>query len=93
MLDFRYATPEVKPFTRKIKPCPIAQLPQLRNYSLQVLLIAGTELPAFTSLQSLGTQKQKLRVKVCMGIEELSTKQASFQDGLCRYESYNLIIL
>ena len=80
----KYATPEIIPFRRKISALPVKSYPQTSEYILQALVVAGTELPYFTSLSSIG-YAQKLRVRVVMGIDELCTDYAKYEKGMCRW--------
>jgi len=83
----KYATAEIIPFRRKISPLPVKSYPQTAEYILQALVIAGTELPYFTSLSSIG-YAQKLRVRIVIGIDELCTDAAKFEKGMCRWNQF-----
>jgi hypothetical protein len=88
----KYAEDDVEPFRRKIKSCPIESFPEDEEYKLKVLVVSGTELPAFASMAALTTgnvtkigDHQKLKVKVVMGINELCTSEAKHEKGVCRW--------
>ena len=83
----KYNTPEIIPFRRKIASLPLKMYPPTSDYVLQALVIAGTELPNFTSLSNIG-YAQKLRVQVVIGIDQLCTDPAKYEKGMCRWNQY-----
>ncbi len=74
---------EIKPFRLKMKHgYQSSREPPARDYVLQALVIAGSDLPHF----GLGPLiNQQLRIQVCIGINELCTKPAKFEHGTCRW--------
>ena len=83
----KYQTPEIIPFRRKITSLPLESHPKTCDYTLQALVIAGSELPRFASLSSIG-YSQKLRVKIVVGIDELCTDAAKYENGMCRWNAH-----
>lgn len=79
----KYDKPEVEPFRRRIKPLKLSQEPKTLDYKLQVLVIGGIELPSFGTITS-----QTLRVRVCIGQHEISSRPAKYENGQCRWNEF-----
>lgn len=71
---------EIKPFRLKIKKSLYFKDPEVSEYILKAFILNGNELP---SLGSLGSQS--LRIRISIGIHELSTKPAKYESGMCRW--------
>jgi len=79
----KYNTPDIKPFKRPIKRISYNLAPPTQDYILQALIICGIELPSFGTIVS-----NTLRVRVCVGINEINTRAARFENGQCRWNEF-----
>jgi hypothetical protein len=80
----KYRKPEIIPFRRKLKELPPNREPLTRSYVLQAAVFSGVNLPDFDKLLS----KQGLRIKISIGLNEIFTKTAKFEKGLCRWNDF-----
>eukprot|EP01038_Epipyxis_sp_PR26KG_P004421 gene4421-6250_t len=74
---------EIKPFKRRALKngrCPKSLDPPTQPYILKALIACGTELPSFGNFTS-----SNLLVKVSIGINEISTRAAKWENGLCKW--------
>jgi hypothetical protein len=65
---------------RKMKPLKRAQELTTERYVLRALIVGGIELPSFGILTS-----QRLRVRVCCGTYDISTRVKYSSNGQCRW--------
>lgn len=79
----KYDKPEVKPFRRRIKALKSTQEPASREYLLQAIVVCGNELPVLNLLS-----KQQFRVRVSIGMHDLSTKPVTLEGGMCRWNEF-----
>ena len=73
----------IKPFKRPIKRITYQGAPPTQEYILQALVICGIELPSFGTIVS-----NTLRVRVSVGINEINTRPARFENGQCRWNEF-----
>lgn len=80
---------DVQPFQTKMKPIKRATEPPTRTYYLKALVISGNELPYFTAISmsavAKGGAKEDLEVRITVGLTELKTARAKYEDGMCRW--------
>lgn len=79
----KYDKPEVQPFKRRIKPLKRSQEPLTQEYMLQALVVCGIELPSFGTISN-----QSLRVRMSIGMHEISTRAAKYESGQCRWNEF-----
>ena len=49
---------------------------------LKAFVVVGNQLPKFRDLASGGLLHQELRIKVCIGATELTTRPVRFEEGI-----------
>jgi hypothetical protein len=81
-------SPEKKPFRLKMKNgLKSNEEPKVSNYTLQALVISGSDLPKL-GLGSTLTGGEPFRVKLAIGVDEVSTKSAKNEKGVCRWNEF-----
>lgn len=78
----KYEKKDIAPFRRKLPVFTKSLEPPTLPYVLQALVLSGAELPTF------GLLSQPLRVRVNMGVYDISTKPAKWENGVCRWNEF-----
>lgn len=90
-------TPEIRPFLRSLMSSKIsreqvdAEVLNMESksiptdeYCLHAIVVCGSDMPQFMSLKTLGTS-QKMRVRISVGLNSLTTAERSNEQGSCRW--------